>query len=273
MASTAPQNASPQASPTSVQLSNQEKFWEASKAIQPYITLAGYWEALQKNCDQWAIELSIAPFWTAVKQRQSMWSNEFQRKTSGALLANPGIPDFAAKKAKRVREKLLLDWIHAGRPAEVTEFWPSTGPPVPLINDLVRTRIECQFLDGIEFFGVKLEELARELGIKYTRERKGRLAGYFAQHFCFTDKVIFRFGGGEQLASIQCEVQIATALATRIWEESHRTYEEWRVQRDDPEDWQWNPEDPRFTARQLGHMIHLADGLLVQLRNSAQRQS
>lgn len=120
-------------------------------------------------------------------------------------------------------------------------------------------------------FGGRLEELAGELGIACKRERQGRLVGYFAQHFCFRDNVIFRFGGGQELASIQCEVQVATSLATRIWEESHRTYEEWRVQVDTPEDWQWNPNDPRFTARQLGHMIHLADGLLVQLRDSARK--
>lgn len=188
-------------------------------------------------------------------------------------MASPIVPGFSAKTTKRIREKLVHEWIRAGCPADVTKFWPATGPPVPLINDLVRTRIECQFLDGVEFFGIRLEELAAELGMKCKRERKGRLVGYFAQHFCFIDEVIFRFGGGKQLASIQCEVQIATALATRIWEESHQPYEEWRVQTEEPEDWQWNPEDPRFTARQLGHMIHLADGLLVQLRNSAQKQS
>lgn len=254
-------------------LSNQKEFWEASRKIQPDLTLAGYWDALQKNCDQWAVELSVAPFWTAVKKRQSMWSNEFQRKTSGALLAVPGVPDFKGKRTQRTREKLIVDWVRSSSEAQITKFWPASGPPVPLINDLVRTRIECQFLDGVEFFGAKLEQLANEFGISNSRARKGRLVGYFAQHFYFTDKVIFRFGGGEQLASIQCEVQIATSLATRIWEESHRTYEQWRVQADDPEDWQWNADDPRFTARQLGHMIHLADGLLVQLRNSAQKQS
>ena len=252
-------------------LSNWKPFWEVSQKLQPDLANAGYWDALQKNCDQWADDLAICPFWKEVKNRQPTWSNDFYRKTSGSLLGNPGIPNFSSKKVKRVREKLLHDWVHAGKPPDVGAFWPVGGPPVPLINDLVRTRIECQFLDGVEFFGTRLEELAGEMGVVYERERQGRLVGYFAQHFRFTDKVIFRFGGGEQLTSIQCEVQIATVLATRVWEESHRTYEEWRIQTDEPEEWQWDPTDPRFTARQLGHMIHLADGLLVQLRNSAQK--
>jgi hypothetical protein len=250
---------------------DKKRFWEASELLRPELAVAGFWDALEQNCNQWADDLTVSPFWKAVKDRQPAWSNEFQRNTSGALLANPGIPAFFPKSIKRAREKLLHDWLEANRPPDVSPFWPASGPPVPLINDLVRTRVECQFLDGVEFFSNRLEELASELRVECKRRRQGRLVGYFAQHFCFEQKVIFRFGGGEQLATIQCEAQIATALATRIWEESHRTYEEWRVQTDEPEDWQWNPSDPRFTARQLGHMIHLADGLLVQLRNSARK--
>ena len=144
-------------------------------------------------------------------------------------------------------------------------------PSICRDSPLVRARVECQYLDGVEFLASRIEESASELGIICERERQGRLQGYFAQHLWFEQRVIFRFGGGEELITIMCEVQIATALATRVWEGAHPIYEEWRVQSDEPEDWQWNPSDPRFTARQLGHMIHLADGLLVQLRNSPQK--
>jgi hypothetical protein len=270
MAST-PQERLADKTDTSSIRSDKKRFWDASEKLRSDLAVAGFWDTLEQNCNQWADDVTVSPFWKAVKDRQLTWSNDFQRKTSGALLANPGIPPFVPKTIKRAREKLLHDWIRADRPENVARFWPASGPPVPLINDLVRTRVECQFLDGVEFFGNRLEELASELGVQHERQRQGRLVGYFAQHFCFEQKVIFRFGGGEQLAIVQCEVQIATALATRIWEESHRTYEEWRVQTEEAEDWQWNPSDPRFTARQLGHMIHLADGLLVQLRNSTHK--
>lgn len=272
MASTAQDRASSQPQPEKGGGASDEKcFWAAAEKLQPNISIAGYWDTLQKNCEQWAIDVSVSPFWQAVKDRQPGWSNEFHRKTSGALLSSSVIPSFVGKRIKRIKEKVVHDWIDDGKPADVSKYWPPTGPPVPLLNDLVRTRIECQFLDGVEFFGNCLEQLATELDKqKCTRERQGRVVGYFAQHFCFSEKVIFRFGGSEDLVAITCEVQIATALATRVWEESHRIYEVWRAQSDRPEDWQWNPADPRFTSRQLGHMVHLADGLLVQLRNTAQ---
>lgn len=155
MASTADQPASDQDC-ANVPLQDRTRFWAAVDKLRPEIALAGYWEALQRNCDQWATELSIAPFWKSVRELQPSWSNDFQRKTSGALLAGPQIPDFVGKKVDRIKEKLFQDWLRANRPADVTSFWPSTGPPVPLINDLVRARVECQFLDGVEFLVVDL---------------------------------------------------------------------------------------------------------------------
>ena len=126
------QSSAKQADSPAIRLSSQKEFWEASKKIQPDVAIPGYWDALEENCQQWATDLSVAPFWKAVKERQLTWSNEFQRNTSGALLARPGIGDFSAKRSKRVKEKLVINWVRAKRPAEVTDFWPLTGrPPIP----------------------------------------------------------------------------------------------------------------------------------------------
>ena len=70
------------------------------------------------------------------------------------------------------------------------------------------------------------------------------------------------------MATINCEIQLASELATRVWDASHPLYEDARTRSASPEEWQWKPTDPHFIANQLGHMIHLADGLLVQLRDT-----
>jgi len=98
--------------------------------------------------------------------------------------------------------------------------------------------------------------------------REGRIEGYFAQHITFEQSVILRIAGHEQIATLKCEIQLASELATRIWDASHPLYEDARIRRNSPSEWQWTPDDPRFIANQLGHMIHLADGLLVQLRDA-----
>ena len=236
-------------------------------ALRSELRIPGYWDTLSQNCAQWANEVDVCAFWSNFKKHRSAWSNEFHQKTGGALLARDQHPTFCGKAHERIQTKITR--LTSGKVAQdSTEIWPTEGPPVPQLNDLVRTRVECQFVDGVEFIGSKLENLAEEMGIRVNRERQGRLEGYFAQHLYFDHEVLFSFGGTVQQVTIQCEVQIATQLATRIWYESHGVYEQWRGRKETQEEWQWNPKDPRFIARQLGHMIHLADGLLVQLRDA-----
>ena len=242
-------------------------FWEKWVILRPELTTPGYWNNLPENCAQWAREVNICPFWLEFARQRSAWSNEFHHATGGSLLTRDQLPQFYGKGHKRIQAK--VEQLTTGKRAkDPTRFWPTEGPPVPRLNDLVRTRVECQFLDGVEFIGSKLELLAEKMGLKVARAREGRLEGYFAQHLYFDHKVFYRIGGGTEQVTIKCEVQVATQLATRIWYESHDVYEEWRGRKEAQEDWQWNPKDSRFIARQLGHMIHLADGLLVQLRDA-----
>src|SRR5438552_2984322 len=250
----------------------EKAFWNKFASFRKEIGVPGFWANLEKNCIQWADDISVSPFWKAVKDRQPSWSNDFRRLTGGSLLARSEIPRFVGKGMKRVREKMCRQFAEDENVA-IQTLWPEKGPPVPALNDLVRTRIDCQFLDGVEYIGTVLGDLAREMGIKWKRTREGRLEGYFAQHFLFEQAVFFRFGGGQEPVTIKCEVQIATGLATQVWETSHRIYKVSRTRLEQAEDWQWNPNDPRFIARPLGHMIHLADGLLVQLRDRSNLQS
>jgi hypothetical protein len=248
----------------------EKSFWDKCTLFRKEIGVPGFWANLEKNCIQWADDISVSPFWKAVKDRRPSWSNDFQRLNRGSLLTRSDIPPFTGKDMKRIREKICRQFIEGGK--SVQKVWPEKGPPVPALNDLVRTRIECQFLDGVEYMGTVLGILAKEMGIEWQRTREGRLEGYFAQHFLFEQAVFFRFGGGQEPVTIKCEVQIATGLATQVWEMSHQIYEVSRIRSEQAEDWQWNPNDPRFIARQLGHMIHLADGLLVQLRDRSSSQ-
>jgi hypothetical protein len=181
------------------------------------------------------------------------------------LVAAP-LPDFSGKGADRTKAKLIRKCTED--PNFVREALGSSGPPLPRLSDLVRTRVSCKFLDGVEYLAERLNELAVEQGVAVGRERQGKLVGYFAQHVTFAADVHVRIAGHAEPVRITCEIQVATELSSQIWDAAHPVYEAARVTTDDPEDWQWSPKDPRFISRQLGHMIHLADGILVQLRDS-----
>lgn len=251
--------------PTPLKLTEEECLGRLGE-VRSEVRLPGYWATLAGNCNQWASEVSVGPYWSKAKQRLDQWRMDYRSATDADLLTQPGLPPFVSKPEASIRDKLFR------RCAQDTEnlknLYDTEGPAVPRLGDLVRTRISCQYIDGVEFLANKLTELAEEMALGPTRQREGKIEGYFAQHITIPQEVIYRFAGTAQITKVKCEVQVASELGTRMWDASHPLYDMVRRERSAPEDWQWRPDDPRFLANQLGHMIHLADGLLVQLRQS-----
>lgn len=233
-------------------------------AVREEVGQPGYWATLHENTHRWAEELSVGPFWTDVKNNLNRWRTEYSARTGSALVEGP-FPHFVAKSEAGVKDKLLRAF--RADADFVTRSFPLTGPPIPLLTDLVRTRIACPYIDGVEFLATAIQELAESKGWTHTRQREGKIEGYFAQHLGVEQEVIYRVAGSSTLARVVCEIQVASVLATRMWDATHPLYEEARGRADNPEHWQWKPDDPRFIANQAGHMIHLADGLLIQLRD------
>lgn len=237
------------------------------ESIRREVAVPGYWTNLEENCIQWAGEISVSPFWRRVKQDLQSWKAKYRSQYGGALLIESVLSDFKGKGRERICSKLYQKRLE--KESFKKEVLDEKGPPIPKINDLVRTRIVCQYVDGVEFLGDKLFDLAKDMQCAPLRSREGRLEGYFAQHLNFDIDVLYRFGGSSDKATITAEIQIATGLSTNVWDTTHSIYEGSRENKQSPENWQWNPKDPRFISNQLGHMIHLADGLLVQLRDAA----
>lgn len=250
-------------------LSEEECLRELAN-IRSEVLLPGFWKNLAENSEQWAEEVSVGPFWAEAEHRLDQWRTEYRSTNDGDLLSRPGLPKFESKSENSIRDKVFrrcrekADYIKTAIQRE--------GPPIPRIGDLVRTRIACRYIDGVEFLANKILALAEEMSLSSRRRREGRIEGYFAQHITVQQQVIFRLAGHTELATIICEIQLASEMATRMWEAAHPLYEDARRDHAEPEDWQWKPTNPQFISSQLGHMIHLADGLLVQLRQSNKRK-
>ncbi|GAB3499480.1 hypothetical protein GCM10027399_24870 [Curvibacter fontanus] len=231
-------------------------------------SIPGYWPSLAQNTEDWAPVVSASPLWRNANTQLESWQKEYRREIGGTLFVGPSLPPFVGKSEARIKEKTIEKIRRAQNAEDEIRRLFDQQVPVPGLEDLVRARLTVQFLDGVPFLANRLFHLANELGLSPQIEAKGSLNGYFAQHLTFRSQVFFRFGAGAATPCyVTCEVQIATALAKHVWENSHRFYETTRVNLERPEDWQWNPNDPRFLSRQLGHMIHLADGLFCNLRD------
>ncbi len=229
----------------------------------PITTTPGYWSTVADNAETWARELAGGSFWTAASARFNQWRTEYHGKKGADLFLSANLPSFVAKSEKSIKEKLYRRYLKDRDSLETC-----ISNDLPDIGDLVRARVVCNYIDGVEFFANKLVDLGHELKTSPIRQRQGKIEGYFAQHIEVKQEVIWRFFAQSSLTAISCEVQVASMMATKMWEVSHSLYEGTRRSPSEAEKWQWEPSDPQFMSNQLGHMIHLVDGLLVQLRDS-----
>lgn len=234
-------------------------------------TVPGYWTRLATNAATWAREVSGQPFWVSLQAEADKWSREYFNRTGHALRTTAKVADFEGKGEERIREKVLSEVARAkakGKP-KLSHLYPD-GTSVPTVNDLVRVRLQTTFLDGVDFLAEKLRAHLAEHRIEADKAAESRFSGYYAMHLYFPYEVLYRPSNVK--ASITCEIQIATELATTIWHRTHATYEYARTSNADTRAWQWQSEDERFIAAQLAHMIHLADGLVVQLRDAVRKR-
>ena len=232
--------------------------------------MPGFWDTLGKNTDDWAPIASVSPFWRQANASLETWKKEYRRESGGILIKGGKLNDFVGKSGERIEEKVLSKIRGGSNRSEIIKDIFHQSAPVPRIEDLIRTRLETQFLDGVPFLAKKLLEVAKSFDEKAKIEPKGKISGYFAQHITFSLPMHFRINGNDMSCQVVCEIQVATMLATLVWENSHGLYESSRITNEKTEDWQWSPNDPRFLSRQLGHMIHLADGLFCNLRDKSQ---
>ena len=241
--------------------------WLAKLAeIREEFSIPHYPRILAENAETWAQEVSVGPFWAFTKGSLSKWGTEYKSRIGADLLPRPDLPNFQGKTEAGIREKLIR--LCKRNQDNLSNVIAGDGPPIPKLNDLVRTRVACRYIDGVDFLAKKIMEVGAETNCSVELSREGRIEGYFAQHITLGQNVILRLAGHEQMVTINCEIQVASELATRVWDASHPLYADTRTRGKSPEEWQWKPTDPQFIANQLGHMIHLADGLLVQLRDT-----
>ena len=161
---------------TQVDHITEDKWLEELKGIRHEVAIPGYWETLESNCAQWAPEVTVCPFWQGASERLKSWIGEYRSMTGGSLFAQQGLPKFDGKKAKRIRSK-LYQYRLKDKDFRRKAF-SQDGSSIPALNDLVRTRISCLYVDGVEFLANKLEQLTKEMklsltGSPHTPEKEG----------------------------------------------------------------------------------------------------
>jgi ppGpp synthetase/RelA/SpoT-type nucleotidyltranferase len=266
----------PETALATIDRDDQKEVWlEQLKRERPDVAiLPNFWTLLEQNAARWCPKVAASDFWLDVAARLERWKNDYYNEKGDSLFPteNP-LPGFVPKSAASIQSKAFRSRELAEHVDCVLGVWPKGISPVPRLNDLVRTRIVCPYLDGTQFLTDRLIALARETNVDYDQiTQRVEDAGYFARHFYFKTEVGFRVAGESFPTTIQCEVQIGTVLSTQIWQTAHRLYDEVREAPKGSDDWKDDADDPRTIRKTLGQQAHQLDLLLMKLRDKTSRK-
>jgi hypothetical protein len=137
------------------------------------------------------------------------------------------------------------------------------------IDDLLRARLICKYMDGPEHVCLHLEEACKGNGIEYKFKDVSTDAGYYAWHFYFRYPADLSLSGNIETKPLWVELQITTQLAEVITILTHELYEERRAGKAPSEGsrWKWDATSNRFRSAYLGHGLHLLEGIIQSLKD------
>jgi ppGpp synthetase/RelA/SpoT-type nucleotidyltranferase len=140
------------------------------------------------------------------------------------------------------------------------------------LDDLLRTRLVCRYLDGPKFVCHRLKEFCDRSGIENTHRGLSTEAGYYAWHYYFRIPVELSIGGTVKTQKLWIEIQLTTQLAEVISSLTHGLYEKRREGNTDDPDWKWEAASPQFRSSFIGHGLHLLEGVIQTFRDDVFRE-
>jgi len=159
-------------------------------------------------------------------------------------------------------------------PDEPEDGWINSNNIYSRLNDLIRTRIVCKYMDGPKFIDGHLRIFSKSEGIDYRSEPKGTAAGYYAWHFYFRLNLAAMIEGNIVDTPFWIELQITTQLADVMYILTHELYEKGRILQENSDlSWNWDPYAAEFRSTYLGHGLHLLEGVIQALKDEIMPRS
>lgn len=138
------------------------------------------------------------------------------------------------------------------------------------IDDLIRTRLVCKYMDGPRFVCEALMRHCRQAGIDSKFRELSTEAGYYAWHYYVRIPVELMLEAASVVQkNMWVEIQITTQLAEVITALTHEFYEARRSAGPVPKDndWKWDASSQGFRSAYLGHGLHLLEGIIQNLKD------
>lgn len=230
----------------------EARYIDLSDRTLRFIRASEFWTRLHDHLERWA------RLYAATHRRHPLWGT-----ASPPELTNKQFERFL-QKTYRINVLTNDNWPEPPSAGWVTpaNWWTS-------IRDIIRARIVVRFLDGVPFLIEQLEGLIDRCGLSehMMTSYKATGEGYYAAQIAFRHPTAPVWHDDPH--DIYVELQIRTQLQEAIEKLTHEFYETRRLRPPQPDvPWQWNYDDPQFTANFLGHILHLVDGMIMSIRTA-----
>ena len=134
------------------------------------------------------------------------------------------------------------------------------------IADVVRTTVVVRYLDCVSIVrNVVAAAVKQHGGQDFHQEEAARLEGYYALHLTFSLQL--------PSAKIPIEIQVCTQVQEVLRTLTHQFYVRRRLDKDiSSEQLMWDYGGRQFVPCYLGHLLHYADGQIMNVRDREQRE-
>lgn len=214
-------------------------------------------------------EVQSHPFVLELSKTLVVWDDECKRDNNYPLLMDAELPPFNRKSYDSFLNKIYRSCcVYNNKfPAAPDAGWITDANYLSVINDLVRNKISCKFIDGPRILSAKLVELAAKHGLRAEYSSRNYDDGYYAYHVYVYFPLIIDLGTSPAVThEVAVEIQISTQLKEVMYEILHKFYADDRskVFKDD---WKWDLGSLKFKSGYLSHTLHMLEAMIVELRD------
>lgn len=214
-------------------------------------------------------EVQSHAFVVEMSKSLALWDAEFQSSKNYPLLMNVELLPFNRKSYESFLNKVYRTCCvyNSKFPSEPDAGWITDLNYLSVINDLVRNKISCKFIDGPEILSIKLVELAAKHGLRAEYSSRNYDDGYYAYHVYVYFPIVIDLGTSPAVThEVGVEIQISTQLKEVMYEILHKFYADDRS-KVFKEDWKWDTASLKFKSGYLSHTLHMLEAMIVELRD------
>jgi ppGpp synthetase/RelA/SpoT-type nucleotidyltranferase len=216
------------------------------------------------------------PFYKEIDQFLQQCASEYSQKFGEKLFMDgPSVPLITKTYDSMVNKSFRYNVLW--NPHIPSPPYPKSSPPndwlIPnnwfsRVNDIVRTRIVCNYIDGPKFLVSKFKQYAKEHQLKKPRSySQQKDVGYYAYHTYIKFPTGIMLGPKGAKVESELEIQITTMLQQVLNNITHDFYEDSRLQQPkDPNAWKWEFKSNRFRGGYLSHTLHLLEAIIHEVR-------